>query len=218
MQLRCVFAIVLGVTAIAWTGLAGVPASAALSAHNGMTATTPEPRECTVAPRSIAEVRALLPTPGPPLEQTATPVPSTYHHVPASAEVVAGIEATAREMVACVNAGDVLRMMALYSDHLLQSGSLTTGDVDLEAPPAPLPPRDRMALLGVVYVRQFDDGRAGAVMLTDDPRIPSPVEPSFFFFAKVGDRWLVDEYPVIFQFSFETLPVEGLFDLGTPAP
>ncbi|GIW03706.1 MAG: hypothetical protein KatS3mg059_0326 [Thermomicrobiales bacterium] len=74
-----------------------------------------------------------------------------------------------------------------------------------------------MRCSGVVYVRQFDDGRAGAVILTDDPRIPSPVEPSFFFFAKAGDRWLVDEYPVIFEFSFEELPGDVPFDIGTPA-
>jgi hypothetical protein len=132
--------------------------------------------------------------------------------------VAAGIEATARELVACVNAGDILRVLALYTDRLLTSGSLTAGDIDPEAPPAPLPPEDRVALLGVVYVRQFDDGRVGAVILTDDPRIPSPVEPSFFFFAKAGGRWLIDEYPVIFKISSEAAPAEGSFDMGTPAP
>ncbi len=194
-----------------------VPASAGAQEQDRLVATTREPVECTVAPRSIAEVRALLPTPVPPPDQTATPAPSTYRHVPASPEVVAGIAATARDLVACVNAGDVLRVLALYTDRLLTSGSLTSGDINPDAPPASVTPEDRVALLGVVSVWQFDDSHAGAVILTDDPRIPSPVDPSFFFFAKAGGRWLIGEYPAIFAVSYEASPAEGSFDMGTPA-
>src|SRR5687768_2449235 len=69
---------------------------------------TPDPAECVVEPRTLEEIRGLS---GPPPDgESASPAtaPTTSRGEPADAETIAGIVATVRQFVACVNAGDEL--------------------------------------------------------------------------------------------------------------
>jgi len=80
-------------------------------------------------------------------------------------------------------------------------------DPSLEQPAAAEPPAERVTLLDVVYVREYPDGRVGAVVVIDDPLAPSPAEPYFFVFIREGDRWLFDEWPT--TIFLPTLDSEG---------
>jgi hypothetical protein len=157
----------------------------------------PDPAECVVEPRTADEIRDLAASQAAPdaRPDAASPVarPTTPTSRPANPQTVAGIVATVRQFIACVNAGDELRGYALYTDEFVRTAVFV--DASLDQPAVPEPPERRVTLLDVVYVREYPDGRVGAVVVIDDPLAPSPAEPYFFVFAKGGDRWLFDEWP-----------------------
>jgi hypothetical protein len=178
-----------------------VPA-AAQEATPGAGPLVPDPAECTVAPRPAAELRDLLAAsdmPGEPDESATLPAPLLLD-APADPETVAGITATAREIIACANAGDLRRRSALYSDAFIRRGGMGFADrEDVKRKPVPLPASERGALLAGPFVRPLTDGRVGAVMVINDPMVPSPAEALFCIFVQVEDRWLLDEIPNPFQ-------------------
>jgi hypothetical protein len=164
---------------------------------------TPHPDECLVAPRTADELRELIGTPepfvAPPPDATPAPPPSpaprptTPPSEPAGAETIAAVTATAYHFLACVNAGDMLRGYALYTDEFVRASVFF--DPAMERPPVAVPSDQRVTLLDVVYVRVYPDGRVGAVIVIDDPLAPSPAEPYFFVFRQVEGVWLFDEWP-----------------------
>lgn len=161
----------------------------------------PPPAACTVAPRTAASLRALTGTPSAGLATpatTATPfVPPAGH--PVDPVTLAAITATMREEIACVNAGDLGRQLALYTDDLLRrfiaanGGSFTAALLgDLATPAAALPPASRVALMAVRDARVLPDGRVGAIVVTrhlDE----TALRTNFAVFVKLGGRWLIDE-------------------------
>ena len=154
----------------------------------------PDPSECEVVPRPTDELLALAgsPTPRSRTEEPAATPAALQTDAAVDAAVVEEIAATTRELVACLNAGDLRRAYALWTDDLLREG----GGIEPEeilAEPEALPERERTAFLAVTYVRPLADGRVGAALVIDDPQTSSPADVSFGIFERVGDRWLLDE-------------------------
>lgn len=174
---------------------------------------TPEASECRVEPRSVDEVLRLAGTSsdGTTLVEGEESTFASAPNEPADEAAVAGVTATAREVIACVNAGDLLRLYSLFTDEFLSQGGFDLAGLD--EPAQPLSSDERAALLGVFFVRAFPDGRVGAIVATDDPSAPSPVEPIFYLFVRVGDRWLIDDLPDPFSVRTEESTVEIV---GTP--
>ena len=182
---------------------------------------TPDPSECRVPPRPRDEVLALLagtpvaaasPAAGLPASvATEDQLPAGE---PADAATVAAIVATARELIACNNAGDFARVFAFYTDDLIRR--VFGGDpalaaqvpVVLATPAAALPVAARTELLAVREVRVLADGRVGAVIEDRDPR---RTVAFFMIFVRAGDRWLVDG-------QIDIQGVAGTPAAGTPAP
>ncbi len=162
----------------------------------------PGPEDCVVAPRTLEEIAALSagPIPGEPPNATES------GGVPASDEARSEVTAVAREMVACSNAGDILRRLALYSDNRLRFAYPDGPTRALEAiaeTPLPLAPFERVALLGVEDVRQLDDGRVSARVIVDNPAMHShdpavasqaaQQEAARLIFVQENGSWRVDE-------------------------
>lgn len=130
-----------------------------------------EPAACTVEPRPVDDLIALLATPpsGPPDLPTPVVVPSGE---PADAATVAAVTATTREIVACVHAGDFLRAYALFTDDALRetlSGFQTGAPLTREqlagffdGPPEPIP--GNPPEVRVLEARVLPDGRVLAVI------------------------------------------------------
>src|SRR5262245_23261965 len=80
---------------------------------------TPPPGLCHVPPRPFQELQAIIATPiaTPPAQPIRTTVPKG---TPADPETIAGITATLRELIACFNAGEVLRAYSLYTPDYLR--------------------------------------------------------------------------------------------------
>ncbi|MDP8907895.1 MAG: hypothetical protein M3N47_01995 [Chloroflexota bacterium] len=163
---------------------------------------TPDPAECQVAPRQQDEVLTLLT--GTPVA-AASPATSRLSAVPSEADLpagspadaatVAGIVTTARELIACNNAGEFTRVLAFFTDDFIREAF--GGDPALAAqvaasfatPAATLPAAAHTELLDVRGVRVLDDGRVGAVI---EDRDPQQTVVFFMIFVHVGDRWLID--------------------------
>src|SRR5918996_92483 len=157
-----------------------------------------DPAECQVEPRAIEEIEQLVGTAGE--EADATPDAAqagSMEGEEADEATVQAVTQTYRELVACLNAGEFLRVYALYTDDYLRR---TLGDsgMDLEqfeATPAP-DQREITALVGVSDVRQLVGGQVTArVETTSSPEgvatvIQSVLEP-------VEDRLLIADEAVV---------------------
>jgi hypothetical protein len=153
----------------------------------------PPPELCRATPRTFDELNAVLATPVAIPAADPTPIPEGR---PTDPETIAGISATLRELVACFNADDVLRAYGLYTDRYLRrifstQDPLTQAAYDAFAPPHPVDPDERSAILAIADERLFDDGSAGAYVTIRYAVIPVP-KTFFFTFVRVGDRWLID--------------------------
>lgn len=167
----------------------------------------PAPEECTVAPISLAHLSQLIATPVATVEPVASPAGSpTPFAMPQGQEAdratVAAITAAVREYIACVNAGNYARALALYSDHGLRdllgkafAGGATAQQIlDALGTPQPLPPDKRTVIYGIKDVRVLPDGRVAALVIGDDLSKPNPPGPALIYFVKVGGRWLIDGF------------------------
>jgi hypothetical protein len=153
----------------------------------------PPPELCRATPRTSDELNAVLATPVAIHAADPTPIPEGR---PAAPETIAGITATLRELVACFNAGDVLRAYGLYTNDYLRriystQDPLTRAAYDALTTPYPTDRDERSAILAIEDVRLFDDGSAGAYVTIRYALIPVP-KTFFFTFVRSGDRWLID--------------------------
>ena len=160
----------------------------------------PDPAECVVAPRPLAEVVTVVRTPaaGAPAPLAASPTPFVRPPgAPADPETAAAVTATIRQLFACTNAGDFLRVYALFTDDFLRAflaGTPLTADVQayFAATPVPLPTDQRRVIVRFEEAQQLADGRVGVVVVLDKPDDPRTEEPDYVILVEAGGRWLVD--------------------------
>lgn len=157
------------------------------------TSTVPAARECTVAPRQI---------PPPPATPIATPAASPTPFAqpsghPADAATVQAVTATIRESVACANAGDALRDLALFSDRYVENYLYGPAALDIAlfrqmaATPQPAARGEALALVSVKNVILLSDGRAAATVVTQNTTTTYTDE---LILVKGSSRWLIDEF------------------------
>jgi hypothetical protein len=185
-----------------------------------------DPEECQIEPRSADELIALwypedeagtpvqsVPEPAADLFPTSVPAPIG---APADAETVAEVTAAVRETIACWNAGDILRATAFFSDEIARYVGPPPGTpiedarAFLNAPPEPRPVDERWRLIAVTDVSVMEDGRIGALYVSDDPQEPPEgAETEFVVVVEEGGRWVADaiaEFTVV-QAGDEGTPV-----------
>jgi hypothetical protein len=161
----------------------------------------PLPSECTVAPRSEDELRALF------RQAAATPIPASLEAsptsavaptgTPADARTVAEVTAVWRQYLACISAGDQPRIFALLSDAMVLRQFLVdrafgvTEDALFEylaATPVPIVPEHPVPFEPFSEVLLLDDGRVAAVGTGEQGKGDVRI------FVKQGDRWLIDDW------------------------
>jgi hypothetical protein len=162
---------------------------------------------CTVEPIDVeAVLNTLVATPASeaasPIADDATATPPSGE--PADEEIVAGVEETVRQFVACTNAVDRARLYGLFSPEwfILVSG-LSPNDVPepaliptiaarVETRLAGATPVAEEDLTGLVEIRDvvvLDDGRVAATVVTDGPE---GAGESLFIFLEQDGVFLVD--------------------------
>ena len=156
----------------------------------------PDPSECIVEPAPIEEIAAIMGTPVAEPTEVATPfVPPAGE--PADAETSDAVLATLHQVFACANAGDRLRVASLFTDDFTRNffGGVPVEDLldFLVIPPQPLPEDQKRIIVRFGEVQLLPDGRAGVVIVLDEPEDPRTEEPDFAILELVEGRWLVDE-------------------------
>ncbi len=157
-----------------------------------------DPAECQVEPRAVDEIEQLIGTAGEATEATPGAAQAgSMEGEDADEATIQAVTQTYRELVACLNAGEFLRIYALYTDDYLRR-TLADSGMDLQqlqATPAP-DQREATALVGVSDVRQLAGGRVTArVETTSSPEgalsvIQGVLEP-------VDDRYLIADETVV---------------------
>jgi hypothetical protein len=199
----------------------GGPAARAQGGTPAAGLDAPAAAECTVAPRSEDELRALF------REAAATPVPTSPEPRPTPAiaptgdpadeQTVAEVSATWRQFIACITAGDQARMFALYSDEMVRRQFVVdiafgvTEDALFEflaATPVPLPPDQSVPILPFDDVRVLSDGRVAVVGPGEQGRGDVRI------FVKEGGSWLIDDW---FDLTSSGTPAVGM-PMTEPTP
>jgi hypothetical protein len=167
----------------------------------------PDPSECTVAPRPVSFFEELIATPPalPPDADQRFSKPGEAKRPwtlpagePADPATVSAVTATLHEALACLNANDSLRFLALFSDDMVRLffalNPLPPEALPfLAASPEPSPPAQRLGYLGVHDVRVLPDGRVAGLGDDYDPTEPPyGMGTDFAIFVKAGDHWLID--------------------------
>jgi hypothetical protein len=163
---------------------------------------TPGPDECVVAPRpagEIADFASVTPPIFPERDPDNPPLFQSPPTRPLAEGVPDGIVATAREWVACLNAEDWPRILALFTDELLATGLFTPGESA-----GPRSADQQTALLAVLEPRVFEDGRVGVILVLGDQQVPRSPYAVFVVFREIDGRWLIDDIPVA------TFPEQGI--------
>ena len=196
MSRRPVLAVGAALAGVLWLGSAD-----AREASPVPLPTAPDPSECRVEPRPLDDVASVVgtPTSDQTLGAVGTPAPfDVPDGSPVDDETATAVRSTLRELFACTNAGDFLRVYALFTDDFLRSffvGTPFSEEVAafIGAAPQPLPDEERRVIVRLGEPRLLDDGRVGVPIVLDEPADPRSEEFDYAVLEPVGDRWLVDE-------------------------
>ncbi|HET7095072.1 MAG TPA: hypothetical protein VFI22_16390, partial [Thermomicrobiales bacterium] len=117
---------------------------------------------------------------------------------PVDAATQAAVETALRDVVACGNAGDFRRRLALFTDRFARQLGPPPG-VSAEvaraalATPQPVPAAQAARILAIGAGRMLDDGRVGVVLSLDDPTARPRRQQVEAILQRDGGRWLVDD-------------------------
>lgn len=199
-----------------WRALAIVPVAAMLLTGPALAQeSTPDtgeadslrlvaPEECTIEPRTYEEVATILNLAGEGVPQPpTTQINAPLGEITDLATAVA-VEEAAREVLACFNAGDILRASAAMTDNgVIRAYWGLTIDAEnrqLATERIPAAPEPRAAdfltrLMTVTDVSTLPDGRVAAFVVFNEPLLPPPgPESLLFIFANQDGEWLVDDW------------------------
>jgi hypothetical protein len=164
-----------------------------------------DPSECIIEPRSSDDVANILQLSG----STPVPQPDRISISPplgtiADPATTISIKETARQVLACFNAGDIPRAAALMTENGIRRAywGLTIDQPSREAAATliagtPVPRQDEVLvrLITVTDTSVLPDGRVAAFVVLNEPLLP-PAGPEtlLFIFQNADGRWLVDDW------------------------
>lgn len=161
-----------------------------------------DPTQCQIEAVSIEDLEQLIGTPTASGEEATPNVPELSEigaltGEAADQETIEAVTATYREMVACLNAGEYLRIYALYTDDYVRR-NLAEGGETLEALYATPVPRGEQstALVSVRDVRLVEGDLVAARVETYDPTVGGTIIIDALLVPS-GDRYLIDAETVV---------------------
>ena len=156
--------------------------------------------ECSVAPRTVGGIAEII-TEAALANSTvfAAPIPYTRPAgTPADEAAVAGVTETVQQLVACVNVGDFMRFLGLFSDAGLRRYAvalqlpMTADDTRLVPDPSV---NDQLALGSIEDILVLPDGRISVLVhLNVLADTENPNYDLQLILVRVDDRWPIDEF------------------------
>jgi hypothetical protein len=162
--------------------------------------------ECQLTPRTVAAINEIVSTTGTPVPLMSVDDPIPYQRpdgTPAGAETISAVTSTVRQFIACGNEGDILRLLAVFSDDFLRNHAgemglpITEDTSQLITVPEPA---TGVSILSVDDVVDVSDGSVSAlVILQISETYKSQTASLQFTFINDPDagRWLIDEIRVV---------------------
>ena len=157
-----------------------------------------DPAECQVEPRAVEDIEQLTNASAEGAEATPDAAEAgAIEGEDADEATVEAVTATYRELVACLNAGEYLRVYALYTDDYVRRNLAESGQTleQLQATPSP-DQQQTTALVGVSDVRQIDGDRVAARVETADPSAEGTIAIDAIL-VRQDDRYLIDDETVV---------------------
>jgi plastocyanin len=157
-----------------------------------------DPAQCQVEPRAVEDIEQLLTASAEGAEATPDAAQAgATEGEDADEATVEAVTATYRELVACLNAGEYLRVYALYTDDYVQRYLAESGQTveQLQATPSP-DQQQATALVGVSDVRQIEGDRVAARVETADPTVEGTIVIDAIL-VRQDDRYLIDDETVV---------------------
>jgi len=199
--IACVAVVVVCIVALSATRDGSPPATPEAIGAMGTPPVASAPAGCDVPPRPMSFLETLVDAPEP--DVTPAPirgVPDGPSVDPATRTEVAEVVAT---LIACTNAGDLLRAFALYEDgylrRLYDQDGVMSAEIAHElvvsfATPEPVSSDRRWVLVGLPVSRLMDDGRVAVVIETNGGAEDEDedTELGLLVLSRAADgRWLV---------------------------
>ena len=176
-------------------------AGSASAQESAATPTIPTAAECTIEPIAFERLAALSATPvadepiAPEASPAAVGLPAGDS---ADEETTAEVQEVVTQLIACINAGDTLRTLALYSDPFIYRGfgglNITREMYDAES--TNLQPRaagQEVALVEFGDAVVLEDGRVAILVRGADLQSPGAASGTIFHLVEVDGQWLIDE-------------------------
>ncbi len=152
---------------------------------------------CSVPHRSVAAIVESASGGG---EEESLPDPIPYEipeGVPVDPTTADAVTVTVEQMVACVNAGDVIGFLSLLSNDFLGqyfSGmGFTESELEL-IEQTPMPEDETLVLLETWDMTQLSDGRIAARFVFEQGELISPELNSLLTFVNVEGNWRIDQW------------------------
>jgi len=192
---RIAVALMVALTFLATTFVSG-PAQDA-------TPTAPNPALCTLEPVTIERLEAVGATPAADtdrytesLEGTPVALPTGN---PVDAETQQQIEDSMLINIACVNTGDPLLQLAVYSDNgmkrlLGSTESISDEEIASLQTPTPLDERAWTLIYDVSEAIELEGGKAGILIVGDDPVQDDSPSPTLFILIEQDGHWYIDSF------------------------
>lgn len=164
----------------------------------------PDPELCTLEPTSRDRLDAIIAmdiVPATPLANASfgTPV-SLPEGAPVSDELQAEIEEAMTMNIACVNTGNILIQMSMYTDMGVKRGigenvaSVSDEEFASLSQIRELTPEEMTAIYEFSDAIDLGDGRVAIVIVGDDMSQPDPARPTLFVLAEQDGHWYIDSY------------------------
>ena len=199
--IACVGVVVVCIIALTATRDDSAPVTPEATGVAGTPPVASAPTGCDVSPRPTSFLETLVNDPEPDV------TPERVEGVPDGEAVDeatrAEITAVITELIACTNAGDLMRAFSLYEDgylrRLLDQDGVMTAEIANElvvsfATPEPVTSERRTVLVGLPVARRMSDGRVAVVTETsggaqDDE---DDIDLGLLVLARSADgRWLI---------------------------
>jgi hypothetical protein len=169
-----------------------------------VTPVAPNPELCPFEPLTREELESIIATPVVEPEiynesQAGTPVAPPSEGQPVDEATQQSIEESMVENIACINTGEPLRQLAIYTNEGIKrvmgaTDTITDEQYAMVLTPTTLDESGWTVIYGFSEAVMLDDGKVAIVIEGDDPTNEGPPSPTLFILVEQDGHWFIDSY------------------------